>query len=52
MDIAGKIWASKTKSLGEELALIQTESIPAGIYMISFRSANGELFTQKVAVQH
>ncbi len=52
MDIAGKTWAVQTKALGDEVAIIKTEGIPAGIYILSFRSVNGELLTQKVAIQH
>jgi hypothetical protein len=51
MDISGKIWIGQTKAFGTELVTLQTETIPVGIYILTFQASTGVRQTQKIVVQ-
>jgi hypothetical protein len=51
MDISGKIWVRQTKAFGTELVTLQTETIPVGIYILTFQASTGVRHTRKIVIQ-
>jgi hypothetical protein len=51
MDISGKIWIGQTKAFGTELVTLQTETIPVGIYILTFQASTGARQTRKIVIQ-
>jgi hypothetical protein len=49
--ISGRIWYQNTTA-GMKQMTISVETIPAGIYMLSISSNDGQMVTRKVAVAH